>query len=221
MLRTPRLTTIDMVRETIKQHNSECSVYQLWKKLPKRMMYQTFKTILRRLEDNNEIITGENRKITYIQKERKTPSAARNDILCSLSHYGYELISIKKTKGKIIPIEDLIIQILLRFPEARFIEAIPTIIIKNRIDKFELYRKAYDYNLINKMGFLLEVSSKLKKGHMKELLDEFRKQKQDKIQYFTGIKNKSFLEKNTPKIMREWNLRGLFSMDDFRKEAYL
>ena len=46
-------------------------------------------------------------------------------------------MSLKKKRSKIIPIEDLIVKILVKFPKARLIEAIPIIIIKNRIDNLE------------------------------------------------------------------------------------
>ena len=220
---TPRLSTIEMVRKTIKDHNREYSIYQLWKALPKKMMYQTYKKAIEHLIEREEIMIDNTKKIFCIEQQPEPEKIGRDDILFNLSHYGYDLITRKKMKPrKIIPLNDLIIDILLRFPEARFIEAIPLLIIKNKIDQFELYRKAYDYSLINEMGFLLEISIRLsKKPVLKGLLDELKRQKQDKIRYFTTIKDRDFLEKNTPAIMRKWNLRGLFSIDDFRKEAYL
>jgi len=52
---SPTLETIEMVEEVAKGHSGEFGKYQLWKKLPKKMMYQTFQTILRNLEDSNKI----------------------------------------------------------------------------------------------------------------------------------------------------------------------
>jgi len=45
-----------MVEETIKKYSQQYGKYQLWKKLPKKMMYQTFQTILKYLEDSNKIM---------------------------------------------------------------------------------------------------------------------------------------------------------------------
>ncbi len=45
-----------MVEKTIKKYSQECGKYQLWKKLPKKMMYQTFQIILEYLEDSGKII---------------------------------------------------------------------------------------------------------------------------------------------------------------------
>lgn len=221
----PRLKTIEMVRNAIKQHDREYSVYQLWKRLPKKMMYQTYKTIINHLLDNNEIMMDGGRKISCLQTPLKLRKIGREDIISSLSHYGYDIISLKNIrKQNILSLNDLIIDILIRYPEARFIEAIPTLMIKNRIDYFELYRKAYDYRLVNIIGFLIEISfilaGKRDISYLKPLLDELKKQKEDKIYYLGDIRKRDFLEKRTPNIMKKWNLRGIFSVDDFRKEAY-
>lgn len=221
----PRLKTIEMVRNAIKQHDRQYSVYQLWKRLPKKMMYQTYKTIINHLLDNSEIMTDGSGKISCLQTPLESRKTRRDDIISGLSHYGYDIISLKKIKKHdILPLNDLIMDILMRYPEARFIEAIPTLMIKNRIDYFELYRKAYDYGLVNIIGFLIEISfilaGKRDISYLKPLLTELKKQKEDRIFYLGGIKERDFMEKRTPDIMRKWNLRGMFSVDDFRKEAY-
>lgn len=228
-MRTPKIETIEMVRAFIKEHDRQYSVYQLWKKLPKKMMYQTYKAVLSHLLEGNGIVIDGNKKISYIHKKAPELKPINKDtIIYNLSYYGYDLVSVKKIKrSKIIPLEDLIIEILIRFPEARFIEAIPTLMIKQKIDKFELYRKACDYGLINKIGFLLNISiiiaKKLKKNisYLKELLNKFKTKKEKKIQYFSTIKDKKFLDRTTPKIMALWNLRGRFLIEDFYKETYI
>ena len=45
-----------MVEETIQKYSQECGKYQLWKKLPKKMMYQTFQIILDYLEKSGKIM---------------------------------------------------------------------------------------------------------------------------------------------------------------------
>ena len=45
-----------MVEKTIQKYSQECGKYQLWKKLPKKMMYQTFQTILDYLETSGKIM---------------------------------------------------------------------------------------------------------------------------------------------------------------------
>lgn len=55
-LHSPTLESVIMVEKTIKKHSQECGKYQLWKKLPKKMMYQTFQQILKYLEESNKIL---------------------------------------------------------------------------------------------------------------------------------------------------------------------
>jgi len=45
-----------MVEETIQKYSQEYGKYQLWKKLPKKMMYQTFCVILDYLEKSGKIM---------------------------------------------------------------------------------------------------------------------------------------------------------------------
>ncbi len=45
-----------MVEKTIQKHSQECGKYQLWNKLPKKMMYQTFQLILDYLEQSGKIM---------------------------------------------------------------------------------------------------------------------------------------------------------------------
>jgi len=52
----PTLESVLMVEKTAKEHSQECGKYQLWKKLPKKMMYQTYQTILDYLEDSGKIM---------------------------------------------------------------------------------------------------------------------------------------------------------------------
>ena len=58
ILHSPTLESVIMVEKTIKKYSQECGKYQLWKKLPKKMMYQTFQIILDYLEKSGKIIIG-------------------------------------------------------------------------------------------------------------------------------------------------------------------
>lgn len=65
ILHSPTLESVLMVEKIIKKHSGELGKYQLWKKLPKKMMYQTFCVILDYLEKSNKV-TGKNKKIAWI-----------------------------------------------------------------------------------------------------------------------------------------------------------
>ena len=55
-LHSPTLDSVRMVELTAKKYSQECGKYQLWKKLPKKMMYQTFQVILEYLEESGKIM---------------------------------------------------------------------------------------------------------------------------------------------------------------------
>ena len=56
VLHSPTLESVLMVERTIQEYSQECGKYQLWKKLPKQMMYQTFQVILDYLEESGKIM---------------------------------------------------------------------------------------------------------------------------------------------------------------------
>lgn len=45
-----------MVEEAVRERSGELGKYQLWKQLPKKMMYQVFKVILDYLEHSGKIM---------------------------------------------------------------------------------------------------------------------------------------------------------------------
>ncbi len=53
---SPTLASVIMVEQTIQKYSQECGKYQLWQKLPKKMMYQTFLVILDYLEQSGKIM---------------------------------------------------------------------------------------------------------------------------------------------------------------------
>lgn len=64
--RYPRLDTVLMVEKFIKDHSGEYKIYQLWKNLPKKVMYQTYKVIVSYLVEINRVAVDSEDKIGYI-----------------------------------------------------------------------------------------------------------------------------------------------------------
>ena len=64
--RSPTLDTVLMVERTIEQHSGEYNKTHLWKKLPKKVMWQTFVVILKYLESINKIALDKEGNIAYI-----------------------------------------------------------------------------------------------------------------------------------------------------------
>lgn len=61
----PRLDTVLMVENAIKKAGEYPNKMQLWKSLPKKVMYQTFKIILNYLESSGKIIIDNNGLILW------------------------------------------------------------------------------------------------------------------------------------------------------------
>ena len=62
----PRLDTVLMVEEFIKEHSGEFKKRSLWENLPKKMMYQTFCMIFDYLLDSGKIAIDKEGKICWI-----------------------------------------------------------------------------------------------------------------------------------------------------------
>lgn len=56
ILHSPTLESVLMVEKFVAKHSQEFGKYQLWKRLPKKMMYQTFQLILSYLEESGKIM---------------------------------------------------------------------------------------------------------------------------------------------------------------------
>jgi len=66
ILHQPRLDTVLMVEETIRKMKTYPSKMQLWKALPKKVMYQTFRIIIDYLEESGKILMCKDGKIVWI-----------------------------------------------------------------------------------------------------------------------------------------------------------
>ncbi|MFH0869203.1 MAG: hypothetical protein V1839_03175 [archaeon] len=64
--RSPTLDTVLMVEKTIEEYSGEFKRTELWKKLPRKVMWQTFLVILDYLESINKIAFDKEGTIAYI-----------------------------------------------------------------------------------------------------------------------------------------------------------
>jgi hypothetical protein len=64
--RSPTLDTVLMVEKSIEQHSGEFNRTELWKKLPRQVMWQTYLVILDYLESINKIAFDRESKVAYI-----------------------------------------------------------------------------------------------------------------------------------------------------------
>jgi len=62
----PRLDTVLMVEDTIKKLDYYPTKNQLWRSLPKSVMWQTFNVIIDYLEQSNKIIIDKEGEIVWV-----------------------------------------------------------------------------------------------------------------------------------------------------------
>ena len=65
-VRSPTLDTVLMVEKNIDRYSGEFNRTELWKKLPKKVMWQTYLVILDYLQEINKIAIDRTGKIGYI-----------------------------------------------------------------------------------------------------------------------------------------------------------
>ena len=66
IVRYPRLDTLKMIEKVIEDSKGDYTVRQIWQKLPKKVMWQTFMTTLDYLEYSGKILITNNKEIVWI-----------------------------------------------------------------------------------------------------------------------------------------------------------
>ncbi|PIN98447.1 MAG: hypothetical protein COT90_04390 [Candidatus Diapherotrites archaeon CG10_big_fil_rev_8_21_14_0_10_31_34] len=66
VMRFPRLDTLLMIEETIRKAKGDLTVREIWKKLPKKAMWQTYLAALDYLEYSGKIFIEEDKHIIWI-----------------------------------------------------------------------------------------------------------------------------------------------------------
>ena len=65
-VRSPTLDTVLMIEKTIDKYSGDYNRTELWRKLPKKVMWQTYLVVLDYLQDINKIAIDKIGKIAYI-----------------------------------------------------------------------------------------------------------------------------------------------------------
>ncbi|MBI2542488.1 hypothetical protein HYV80_07330 [Candidatus Woesearchaeota archaeon] len=205
--------------ETVKRIFGKVEIETIIKKMEGRKLKQTERNYLYRSIRPKLVaasMLSQESILNEINKDNREDTFA---VECNLFHYGYEMISLKKKKGKVIPIEELIVRILVKLPIARFIEAIPIIIIKNHIDKFRLLELASSYGIKNKVGYLLETAFMIRHmNYLTDLLSYLDSNKDNEVSFLVEG-DYEFLFKESPQRIKKWRLLGRFFDDDFIRNA--
>ena len=84
LARSPTLETVLMIEKTIEKYSGELNKTEIWKKLPKKVMWQTYLVVLDYLEDINKIGIARNGIIIYLWN----PKLAKKYM--SMKNIGYD-----------------------------------------------------------------------------------------------------------------------------------
>lgn len=81
ILYNPTLSSVLMVEETIQKYSQECGKYQLWKKLPQKMMYQTYLVVLDYLIASNKIMIDKDGCIIWTYNPERIKKAIKEGLV--------------------------------------------------------------------------------------------------------------------------------------------
>ena len=81
ILHYPRLDTVIMVEETIKKLKHYPTKTELWKALPKKVMYQTFSMIIDYLINLNKIIIDKEGRIVWVWNPELIKKITQNGLI--------------------------------------------------------------------------------------------------------------------------------------------
>ncbi len=193
------------------------------KKITGRKLKQTEKNYLSHSIRKKALLAYQLAQTSLLQDLQKR-AESDNHIGYNINLYGYAMFVLRRKTEKKMRIEELIIEILIKFPKARYIETIPILLLKNKFNSWKLLDLASQHGCRNKIGYLLETAALLKglKGEQKRLL-RYLEQNKDREETYLVDGEKEFLEKTSPRRIKRWNLLGRFFDEDFKKlaEVYL
>ncbi len=81
LLYNPTLSSVLMVEETAEKYSQECGKYQLWKKLPNKMMYQTYLVILDYLVSSGKILIDKDGCVLWIWNPARIRKAVSEGLI--------------------------------------------------------------------------------------------------------------------------------------------
>jgi hypothetical protein len=79
--RSPTLNTVLMIEKTIKEYSGEFNRRQLWQKLSKKAMWQTYLIVLDYLQNINKIALDKNGTIVYIWNPKLTKTLSKRPVI--------------------------------------------------------------------------------------------------------------------------------------------
>lgn len=151
----------------------------------------------------------------------------RSDILYGLEKFGYELVTLDNVFSlKILSVEEIIVYVLIKFPEPRLIEGLPIIMLNNKIDVDRLYKLSNQYNINNKIGYILDVCIEIARRlklkaditPLKILKNKINAKKDSKEILLIDFKSSAYIDlakQNSDPFLRKWNIISQFKIENF------
>ncbi len=81
ILYNPTLSSVLMVEETIQKYSQEYGKYQIWKKLPMKMMYQTYLVILDYLVTSGKIMIDKDGCVIWLYNPERIRKAIADGLV--------------------------------------------------------------------------------------------------------------------------------------------
>lgn len=79
--RYPRLDTVLMVEKTLYKYKSDKTITEIWRKLPKKVLWTTYTTILDYLEYSGKIIVEGDKTVTWLWAPKKIRDAEKRGLI--------------------------------------------------------------------------------------------------------------------------------------------
>ena len=70
-----------MVEKTIRKYSQEYGKFQIWKKLPRKMMYQTFQVILEYLKESGKIMIDKDGCVIWTYNPSRIKRIIQEDLV--------------------------------------------------------------------------------------------------------------------------------------------
>lgn len=164
--------------------------------------------------------------------ESQTPELTRE-----LASYGFELGDYDESNPpeSTMPVEELIIRILAKNPDPRYILGIPVIIAKNKVDYQRLIDLARQNSTLRRVGYLLDITNIVSEGriplngierHVQEAFNELNESmpeeelcpwQEDSKERFRDLAN----EKDKERIAAKWKVFTLNELEDIKDKFQL
>ena len=81
ILRYPRLDTVLMIEDAVRKAKGDLTITQIWKNLPKKVMWQTYLTALEYIEYSGKIIIEKDKHVIWIWNPERLAKLRKEKLL--------------------------------------------------------------------------------------------------------------------------------------------